>query len=477
MSVGGQRGALPGGAGGGRAGKRAGAAEDTEPAKMARAGHLYDRAAELGLCGPLGERLGDQWEGERGSDGRGRGAALVEQLRDSVKRRMMRQMDVGRVGTALSWFADFRRDTTRVPFMPLGHAGDLTAGAYNAETLDLMAEYMRLRGPRRGGEGVLGSDHIQACVSTVRLLRSAEAHYGVVVPEANTASTTMHKDMRGEQGPVGERRECRAFRARDMRAALASGHDVTSPRGAREWAIALVAHNLLLRGGEVGRCMSKPFDPARDLTLLSVEIQVPCRESGWRRWLIVWVVSIKDLAMRHRAVPLVILERERDGEGGRMCAYTQLTRHLAERMRAVPRCAHTCAWCHRRAGTPRPGGNPPARCQRANTPLFSHDDGRAYCTEDVRQLGKRMAEAAGIPPEAVGGKLFRIGGATDLRDMLGPGGQRLIKERGRWGTDVAFVYVRALLSDELRASGAMADADSADLEAVVAGWVQPSTFR
>jgi hypothetical protein len=55
-------------------------------------------------------------------------------------------MDHGRVGTALSWFADFRRDTTRVPFVPLEHAGDLSAGAYNAETLDLMAEYMRVCG-------------------------------------------------------------------------------------------------------------------------------------------------------------------------------------------------------------------------------------------------------------------------------------------------------------------------------------------
>jgi hypothetical protein len=92
-------------------------------------------------------------------------------------------------------------------------------------------------------------------------------------------------------------------------------------------------------------------------------------------------------------------------------------------------------------------------------------------------MGKRMALAVGIPPEAVGGKLFRIGGSTDLRDCLGDGSERVIKERGRWGTDVAFVYQRALLRDQLRASGAIADADAADLEATIAGWVQPSTFR
>ena len=92
-------------------------------------------------------------------------------------------------------------------------------------------------------------------------------------------------------------------------------------------------------------------------------------------------------------------------------------------------------------------------------------------------MGKRMATAIGIPPASVGGKLFRIGGATDLRDRLGEASQRVIKERGRWGTDVAYVYQRALLRDQLDASGAMADADAADLEAAVAGWVQPATFR
>ena len=227
----------------------------------------------------------------------------------------------------------------------------------------------------------------------------------------------------------------------------------------------------------MGRCMSRPFSPARDLTLLSVEVMAPCKASGWRRWLIVWVVSIKDLAMRHIAVPLPIVEREGNKGDGRMCAYSQLQRHLDTQLRATPRCAGSCTWCNRAAGAPRPGGNPPERCKRANTPLFAHANGRAYCTEDVRQLGKRMAEGAGIPPEAVGGKLFRIGGATDLRSILGEGGQRLIKERGRWGSDVAYVYQRALLSDTLHASGAMADADSADLEAAVAGWVQPSSFR
>ena len=89
-----------------------------------------------------------------------------------------------------------------------------------------------------------------------------------------------------------------------------------------------------------------------------------------------------------------------------------------------------------------------------------------------------MAEAAGIPRAAVGGKLWRIGGATDCRDRLGAErGQRVMKERGRWASDVAFIYSRALVRDLLDASAAVGDADAEELEAVVDGWVQPSNFR
>jgi hypothetical protein len=68
--------------------------------------------------------------------------------------------------------------------------------------------------------------------------------------------------------------------------------------------------------------------------------------------------------------------------------------------------------------------------------------------------------------------------APARRDQLGcEKGQRTMKDRGRWGSDVAFVYARSLLRDQLDASAAVADADAQELEAVVSGWVQPSTFR
>ena len=66
-----------------------------------------------------------------------------------------------------------------------------------------------------------------------------------------------------------------------------------------------------------------------------------------------------------------------------------------------------------------------------------------------------MGAMLGIPAAEIGGKCWRIGGATELRAMLGDGSQQLIKERGRWASDVAQVYQRASLEMQLEMSAAM----------------------
>ena len=82
----------------------------------------------------------------------------------------------------------------------------------------------------------------------------------------------------------------------------------------------------------------------------------------------------------------------------------------------------------------------------------------------------------GFDPNEVGGKAFRVGGATDMRDVHGGHAQLLIKERGRWASDVAQLYQRALLSAQLDSSAGMAAAESRDLEEALTGWTQPATY-
>eukprot|EP00965_Chrysotila_dentata_P063040 2088203-Pleurochrysis_carterae.AAC.1 len=61
-----------------------------------------------------------------------------------------------------------------------------------------------------------------------------------------------------------------------------------------------------------------------------------------------------------------------------------------------------------------------------------------------------MAAACGLDPDKFGGKCWRIGGATDLCDTARPPAGR---------------------------SADLANATGVDMEALVEGWSQPSTFR
>ena len=92
------------------------------------------------------------------------------------------------------------------------------------------------------------------------------------------------------------------------------------------------------------------------------------------------------------------------------------------------------------------------------------------------ELVKRVARALGFDPAEFGAHSPRIGGATDLRDAFRESSQRRIKERGRWASDVAQLYQRALLSAQLDVSVGMAEAVSRDLEEALVGWTQPATY-
>ena len=107
--------------------------------------------------------------------------------------------------------------------------------------------------------------------------------------------------------------------------------------------------------------------------------------------------------------------------------------------------------------------------------VFAHASGVEFDTGDVRRVAQSMAEACGEDPARFGGKSFRVGGATDLRCALGVAeGKAVIKQRGRWNSDIADIYQRALLADQLDGSAAMGGAHGADLEGLLDGWSQPA---
>ena len=75
------------------------------------------------------------------------------------------------------------------------------------------------------------------------------------------------------------------------RIAESPGFDRTSRGGIQNWGVAIMAHNLLLRGGEVGRSSKSTWDRRRGLTLKSVQFREPCEESDGCPWMLVRVVK------------------------------------------------------------------------------------------------------------------------------------------------------------------------------------------
>ena len=88
-----------------------------------------------------------------------------------------------------------------------------------------------------------------------------------------------------------------------------------------------------------------------------------------------------------------------------------------------------------------------------------------------------MGVRLGIPEREVGAKSFRIGGAIDWREVFGADAECIIKQRGRWHSDIGVIYQRALAEAHLRGSAAVGSTCGADLESMCSGWVQPASFR
>ena len=219
---------------------------------------------------------------------------------------------------------------------------------------------------------------------------------------------------------------------------------------------------LLLRGGEIGSVDQKPFDTSRDVTIGSVHFMAPSAESEYMPWLTIDVVPIKDTVARKRVCPMPVRRRSHGGSLGDdpLDVYDAVV--LAIRART---------------------GRLPPKLGRVSglagvSPLFVKAQGGEWKSADSRALVRRMAAALELDPADFGGKSFRVGGATDWRAVLGESkAERIIRQRGRWDSDIHKIYERALATEHLSGSALVGGASGAELEALCAGWAQPASFR
>ena len=189
------------------------------------------------------------------------------------------------------------------------------------------------------------------------------------------------------------------------------------------------------------------------LTIADVREREPCVASRGRPWLELWVCAIKDYNYTRKKVPIPVCRRSVDAPVGSdpRDSYDAIVAHVARRRCQVP----SDRW--------------------ASEPLFVKLDGSHWETADVRALVRRWARHLGIDPMLVGGKSFRIRGATDIAAERGhEGGARTVQQLGRWHSDVSHIYSRAQAQTLLDASATMANAEGGSLEALVPRWTQPA---
>ena len=204
------------------------------------------------------------------------------------------------------------------------------------------------------------------------------------------------------------------------------------------------------------------LDLERDLTIGAIEFKEPGEVSEGLPWLTVELVPIKDATARRRSAVMPVRRRAAGGRLGEdpMDTFDAIVLAMAARI----------------------GRLPPSRGRvtgpEANMPLFVGPKGQPWSTSDTRRLARKLAARLKLEENLFGAKSFRIGGATDYRAVYGPeAAERIIKQRGRWWSDIHALYQRALAAEHLQGSAAIADARGAELEALCKGWVQPTTFR
>ena len=304
---------------------------------------------------------------------------------------------------------------------------------------------------------------ISAYVSTLRIAASRACGRPIIDETLNMRLPILLRQYRKEQPPEGghggERRLSRGIRARHLQKAAINGFNRHTRQGVMQWAAAVLAHNLLLRGGELGRTSNGQWDPTRGLTLNSFTFKGPCKESAGCPWLLVRVVAIKDVSVTNTPVLLAVRRRQ------------PMSRESARG--ADPLDAYDAvytAWQRRRAEV--------NETDSSTAPFFVSPSGGAWTTSHTSTLAKAIGTAAGIPPKDCGAKAFRIGGATDMRQAAGEEkAMRLLKERGRWSSDIACIYQRPLIHQHLLASASLGNAGgSRCFEEYCAGWSQPALY-
>ena len=424
------------------------------------------RARDTGILGNGPSRLPLDWEGQPSQVEVERVAQVDADVRRRVDTARMQSKDK-RTATGLGALEGVRMSMpSLVLFKPLAHAGDLQTSVYNEEALCRIATAIRER------RNILANS-ISGYVSAIKTLVEAQHRQPLLCPMASgKLLSALYLQMRREDGPRANRRLGRAMRSAHIRiVASQPGYAARAltPDGCMEHALRHACHQCFLRPGEVGTPDDQPFCPATQLVCgrSSVQWVTAAQAKADRPKLFILVLSIKDTEAKRKRVPTTI--EPRSPGGGSVDLF-------------CPYLAIWAWWSMRTANVPEENWDSLPLFLVPGTHPASTDTSRVFAASHLLPILRRDAALVGFPPDEVFGNAYRIGGATDLRDApsnrTGPPigmeqATRMIKDRGRWYSDIFEIYERGSLEEHALASAAITEAGGIDLEQILTGWVQP----
>ena len=427
---------------------------------------VMERAADAGLVG-VHPRPSDIFRGQPSAFE----LRSLRELRAATSHVAHESVDPARLQSALAHWERWRAEApSRVAFVPLhgeGSPGPAEAERYNAETFELFAASCLRGGSLRQGHigQPLETDTVAGYVSALRAFLSRDGGIQMRSERHEVRSKALLRGVRRSRGPRATRRKRLGLRARHLQAAAANRRldRKRSWAARRRWMAAVVCHSLVARGCELGRTDNKAFSPSRGLRWRNVE---------WH--------AIGSLNPTHAALT-VHLCAAKDGEGTGPRFPMQIRRRAAGNAAANDAlCAYdllSAAW--------REDSSLLGEATALDAPVFRNlargGAASAFETRDVRAIVREIASAAGEDPAAFGAHSLRIGGASDFRDLYDTStaagleeAKRVLKRRGRWRSDIAFIYARTSLDSSLEASARLADVNGRDVESAFVGWAEPA---
>ena len=364
---------------------------------------------------------------------------------------------------------------------------DLEQAAYNDRLFAWFGAFARESRQRAAAAGS-NQDRIQAAsvsgmISTLRAALGLEANQRMLHAQTHILQPMSVRYLAMEDAPTESRRLRLGLRSHFQLRLTTTSFDHSSPYGAWRWDQLTLSRNLMLRAVEMGDQQKAKGEARREVSFTWKYVVFFPRGHmlvGPSPFAIAWICPAKKLGLTRMPLMLAAKPRQADGSAHPLCPYAALVGRWIARHRPP---MSDSAVQRARAGLDNHVNGALAQQHRTSPHragcVFEMPNGKPPTSGDVLKANREIAAACGLNPLDVGSNTGRISGAEEIYDaclcqqgvtaaVAAEQGTRLIKERGRWDSDIAFVYARPSVAAHLAMSATMGDHARVDIETLLA---------